>query len=71
MRQHLGQVAHVEPRVAARALHEMIGLCFGDAIGVGARLSYRTIRLCELSIPLLTGPVVGIAQPRGNAGGSV
>jgi len=34
MRQHLSQVAHVEQRSADRAIAEMIGLGFGNAVGV-------------------------------------
>jgi hypothetical protein len=36
MRQHLAEVAHVEPLSTAGTLVEMIGLGFGDAIGVDA-----------------------------------
>jgi hypothetical protein len=40
---HRAEIAHVEPRAAARALHEMIGLGSGNAFGIGARLCHRTI----------------------------
>jgi hypothetical protein len=33
---HFAHLAHVEPLTAARALHEVIGLGFGDAIGIPA-----------------------------------
>jgi hypothetical protein len=36
MRQQLAAVAHIEPLFAARAFHEVIGLCFGDAVGIEA-----------------------------------
>jgi hypothetical protein len=38
MRQHLSQVAHVEQRSADRAIAEMIGLGFGNAVGVEEEL---------------------------------
>jgi hypothetical protein len=39
MRQHLSQVAHVEQRSADRAIAEMIGLGFGNAVGVDASIA--------------------------------
>jgi hypothetical protein len=36
MYQHLAQVAHVEPLTAARALHEVIDLGFGDGVCIAA-----------------------------------
>jgi hypothetical protein len=38
MRQHLSQVAHVEQRSADRAIAEMIGLGFGNTVGVDASI---------------------------------
>ena len=39
MRQHLLEVAHVEPFPAARTFHEMIGLGFGRAVRIDARMA--------------------------------
>jgi hypothetical protein len=36
----LGKIAHVEPSRAGRALHEVIGLVFGDGICVGPGLRH-------------------------------
>jgi hypothetical protein len=46
MRQHLLEVAHVEPFSAARALHEMIGLGFGDAVSIDAGIAWDHLTLC-------------------------
>lgn len=37
---HLGEIEHVEPLRAGRALHEVVGLVFGDTIGVDHRLRH-------------------------------
>jgi hypothetical protein len=37
----LGEIAHIEPFRAGRALHEVIGGIFGDAICVDPRLRHR------------------------------
>ena len=36
MREHLAEIAHIEPFPAARTFHEMIGLSFGDAVRIEA-----------------------------------
>jgi hypothetical protein len=39
----LGENAHVEPLSAARTFHEMIGLSFGDALGIAATSGHRSL----------------------------
>jgi hypothetical protein len=36
----LGEISHIEPLRAGRALHEVIGVIFGDAICVDPRLRH-------------------------------
>jgi hypothetical protein len=49
---HLAEFAHVEPPIAHRASHEMIGLCLGCAVRVdaasrGKKEAERSHRLSE------------------------
>jgi hypothetical protein len=46
MREHLVEIAHVEIRPADRAISEMIGLGFGNAVGIEAVILGGAVTPC-------------------------
>jgi hypothetical protein len=76
VRQQLVEVAHVEPFSAARALHEMIGLGFGDAVRIevgivrghkSSLMPYEERMMADRPRPYLTRAVVTLKTARRSA----